>query len=70
MPKIILEIDNCKDCPYLIQKRIYSADSYELAHDWLCDKANNQKIEGYVSWNEEKGVKIPTWCPIKSKDEN
>ena len=30
-------------------------------------KKNHEKIRmigGYIEWHEEKGMKIPTWCPL------
>lgn len=65
MPKIQLEITTCLDCPFVEIKRHYTADSFEHANDWFCKKKDNKEIAGYVSWNEEKDVKVPTWCPIK-----
>lgn len=59
-----LEITNCQQCPFLEQERYYTEDSWEMAFDWHCKKKNDKKIQGYVSWNEEKDVKIPTWCPL------
>ena len=63
-PVATLQIHTCLECPYLKQERYYTEDSWELAHDWFCEKNGSKKIEGYVGWNEEKRVKIPTWCPI------
>lgn len=65
MPKIILDIKNCKQCPHLKEERLYTSDSWELAYDWFCMNADMKKIEGYVEWHEEKKVEIPTWCPNK-----
>lgn len=65
MTQIKLEIKTCKECPFFKEERLYTADSFELAHDWFCKKMNNKEIAGYVSWYEEKKVRIPEWCPIK-----
>jgi len=59
-----LEIKNCRDCPFLKQERHYTADSFETAFDWFCAKKDNKEIAGYISWNEEKDVEIPKWCPL------
>lgn len=42
---------------------MYTSDSFEMAFDWFCKKADNRKIQGYVEWHEEKKIKIPEWCP-------
>lgn len=63
MTKIVLDIGNCKDCPFFMEEQHLSADSFEFAFDWFCKK-KNKKIAGYVSWNEESKVEIPLWCPI------
>ncbi len=65
--KIELEIKSCRECPFFEEKRHYTADSFEHEHDWFCGKADNKKIAGSVSWNEEKDIKIPDWCPAKVK---
>ncbi len=65
MTKIILEIKNCQQCPFVDIKRHYTADSFEHENDWFCKSKDNKKIAGSVSWNEEKDVEIPEWCPAK-----
>ena len=65
MINIKLEVQNCTECPYFHQTQHYTEDSFELAFDWFCKKADNKKISGYVSWNEEKDIDIPNWCPCK-----
>ncbi len=71
MTKITIDIKSCQDCPFFEKKRHYTEDSWEQAHDWYCknEKVSTidgpREIEGYVSWNEEKDVKIPDWCPVK-----
>lgn len=67
MPKIQLEIKNCAECQFMKSERHYTGDSFELAHDWFCKKMDNKKIEGYISWNKEKDVQVPKWCPIRVK---
>jgi hypothetical protein len=63
--KIQLEIKTCKECPFFEEKRMYTADSWEMPYDWFCKKAKNRKIAGYVEWHEEDKVEIPKWCPVK-----
>ncbi len=65
MTKIIIDIKSCQECPFLEKVKIYTGDSWETDHDWLCKKNKLKKNEGSVSWNEEKDVEIPKWCPIK-----
>lgn len=70
MAKITIEVNNCKQCPFLNEVRMHTADSWERAFDWFCTKENNRKISGYVEWHEEDKVKIPNWCPIQVKPQN
>ena len=63
----VLEMNHCKQCPFLKKERYYTSDSFEHAFDWFCKKKGNKKIAGYVEWNEEKDVIIPDWCPIIKK---
>ena len=64
--KIEIEIKNCDECPFLRKERFYTSDSFEFAYDWFCTATSNEeKIEGYVEWHEEKDVKVPSWCPCK-----
>lgn len=62
--KAFLEIKHCQKCPFLEQKRHYTADSFETAFNWYCKKKNNKQIAGYVDWHEERDVEIPDWCPL------
>ncbi len=62
-----LPITHCSQCPFLEMKRHYTADSFEHEYNWYCKKKNDKVIENYVSWNEEKDVKIPKWCPLAQK---
>lgn len=66
--KISIEIETCKQCPFIKMERYYSPDSFEApSFDWFCKKSDNKKIQGYVEWHEEKSVPIPEWCEIKIK---
>jgi len=67
MAKIEIEIENCKGCPHFEEKRMYTADSWEMAFDWFCKKEDGKKISGYVEWYDEKKIKIPDWCPCLIK---
>ena len=63
MAKIELEITTCKECPHFSSERYYTADSFEFAFNWYCNKVEKRKIQGYVEWHEESKIKIPDWCP-------
>jgi hypothetical protein len=63
--EIKIDIKNCKECPYINQKRYYSPDSFEApSFDWYCKKVD-KKIRGYVEWHEEDKIEIPSWCPCR-----
>jgi len=62
-----MEIKSCQSCPFFEQERYYTEDSWEIAFNWFCTKNEKKKIAGYVEWHEESKVKIPEWCPAKSK---
>jgi hypothetical protein len=66
MPEIKLQIKNCKQCPHLVEKRIYTEDSFERPHDWICNK-KSKIIRHFVTWNEEEKIPIPNWCLIVIK---
>jgi hypothetical protein len=62
--EIIIDIKNCKECPFFEQERMYTADSFEEPYNWFCKKGGGKKkIQGYVEWHEESKVPIPDWCP-------
>jgi hypothetical protein len=63
MPKIVIEIENCKGCPYFYTDNQRSSDGWDRMEDWNCKK-EKRKIEGAVEWHEESKIKIPNWCPI------
>lgn len=68
MPKITLDIKNCKECPHFKATNQWSSDGWDRMEDWMCTKVEpNQKIAGAVEWHEEKKIKIPEWCPIQIK---
>jgi hypothetical protein len=67
MAKIIVDIKNCKQCPFFKEERHYTADSFEHAYNWFCKKENNKPIATYVEWHEDNKIEIPEWCPIQIK---
>lgn len=70
MPKITLEIKNCKDCPYMKETNHYSTDGWDRMVDWVCLKADQKKIAGTVEWHEERKIKVPEWCPFLVPEDN
>ena len=70
MPKIILDVRGCMDCPHKVVTNCYSSDGWDRMEDWACSKLDNKKIQGGIEWHEEKRI-FPDWCPIKySENEN
>lgn len=67
MTQIILDINNCTECPHHKRSRVYTEDSFEHIEEWFCKKAD-RKISGYVEWRDN--VAIPNWCPLEVKNEN
>ena len=65
--KIELEIKSCQECPFFKDERMYTADSFENAFNWFCNKNKElRKIAGYVELNDNP--EIPEWCPCKIKN--
>jgi len=70
MAKILYELDSCRQCPYSVSERAYTADSYELVENWYCQEAsifrqyggNGKLIESYVAWNDL--LTVPDDCPV------
>ena len=60
-----IEIDSCQNCPHFERERYYTEDSWEKAYNWFCHKNKEKReIQGYVEWNEVRGISIPKWCPL------
>ena len=76
--KIFLEIETRKECPFSVEKRHWTSDSWEHAFDYYCKLTPNKvkcgvhtykisdykKIAGYVEWDSEM-PNVPDWCPIR-----
>lgn len=66
MAQIILDIENCMDCPN--HNVLPDPDPY----DWFCDddeKVVCEKINKTITvscrpYNKRKECKIPNWCPL------
>jgi len=63
-------IPKCSKCQYFKCDRVYTADSFETAFDWICGfKNQDKKIAGYVGvFDKDPG--IPDWCPLVELEEN
>lgn len=60
----IIEIPNCKSCPYFKAANCCSSDGFDRMEDWICGKTG-KKIQSAVEWHEESKIPVPDWCPIK-----
>lgn len=64
MAKIVIEIENCNQCPHLEKVYEWCMDCHaDEVNDWICSK-QDEKIQSCVSVYEESDVEIPHWCPI------
>lgn len=63
MKNIVIQINNCKTCPFFKTGNYYSSDGFDRMEDWICTKLD-KKIQGGVEWHEENKIAIPDWCPI------
>ena len=61
MPKIVLEIKDCSQCPFHVISGTYSTDGWDKMDEWFCSK-ENEIIRYGVEWGDK--VPIPDWCPI------
>lgn len=67
MANITIEIQRCKQCPHFKTENQWSSDGWDSMVDWVCSKSDpKRKIQGSVEWHEERHIKVPEWCPIKS----
>jgi hypothetical protein len=67
MVKILLDIKNCSECPFVRMKKVYTSDSWENVEEWSCSKTDDFKvITSYHEWNDKE--KVPDWCPILVKE--
>jgi hypothetical protein len=64
MARIVIEIENCKQCPYFKTDTPWTSDGFDFMEDWICTK-ENKTIQGAVEWHEESKIKIPDWCQIQ-----
>ena len=66
MTKIVIEIENCKECPFHKIGEVSSTDGWDRMEDWMCTKETpHKKIQGAVEWHEESKIKVPDWCSIR-----
>lgn len=55
------EMKSCRECKYLDQQRVYTADSWEYVEKWTC-KVKNEVVYEYVEMFDKTDV--PEWCPL------
>lgn len=61
--KIVIELNNCRRCPYCKYRNIDA----ELAYDYICLKAK-KVIASYVEYGNEFPKEIPAWCPCRLEE--
>lgn len=62
MPKLILDIETCRQCPYITRMLDESLDGWDRPEIWSCNKSGGRKIQEYVEWHDT--VEVPKWCPL------
>lgn len=62
MTEIKINIESCKECPFVSIEKVYTEDSWDDVSKYTCNKSR-KTIAGYVDWGEK--VKVPSWCEIK-----
>lgn len=62
---VLLEIYNCKVCPYMKSSRYYTADSFENVQEWKCTKGGLEKRITLHEWNDPI-PNIPEWCFLRA----
>ncbi len=69
MPKIVMEIDNCWDCPFLGTEASMLDPNVDR---FYCKKMKGKMIAGYIEQVEFKDdmPPIPDWCPCLLKNMN
>ena len=68
MTKIIIDIKDCRECPFHYTTPYPTSDSWERAQNCFCKHDDVQHckqdklVSGYIEWHDK--VPIPFWCPI------
>lgn len=72
MAKIIVEIKNCQDCPFVKETRHWTPDSWDHAFDYYCKKVETingpKTIAEYIEFPSEM-PDVPSWCPCRLPEE-
>lgn len=72
MARIVIEIENCYECPNAVTERYYTEDSFEIAWTYRCKKTSNimgfKKIADYIERRSDM-PEIPDWCPLLDEQE-
>lgn len=68
MPKLILDIETCGECPYCIRVPDKPVDPWDrlMPTVWTCTKSGGRKIQGYIEWFDP--LLVPDWCPLRPQD--
>lgn len=69
MSKVLLEIENCIDCPF------HTVERDPDPHDWfndddvkvVCQKAKRNVTEACRPHHTRKESSVPKWCPLKKQ---
>lgn len=59
MKTIKLDINDCSECSYFDEERVYTGDSFENVFKWICKKYK-KKIAVVETF--DKKPEIPKWC--------
>ena len=78
MNKVVFihEIDNCCDCSYSYQERVYTPDPFELEIGCYCSRVEDRKSYNgkhklvVADEDVKEWAKIPDWCPLLKEQEN
>ena len=62
---ITIDINSCKECPYIEVGERRTTDGFDEGCDWTCSKAKRQIAE-FVDWRLWSLPEIPDWCPCKT----
>lgn len=63
--EIIIEVEECEDCPYHRARKVYTADSWDDCREVRCKKMRGSIVYGCLDWNEKSTV--PARCPFRKK---
>lgn len=62
MVQVIINVDNCLECPYCIKRQTVDAG---YAFDFFCGSNDMKPIATYVEYKSEFPKEPPMWCPYR-----